>query len=161
MIARAATPSLLRPGTCGSAVLSGLLLMAGCGGHARPPALAPAPAPLKGAFVDDYGTRHTIDDSIWQHGADTRYHVIAWHPASHFLIARNDSANATDGGRYARIDWLGLPGGDAWEWAFCIATWDAPSRAVAQASAVADTAKPRSGCGGYPFTRMRRALPTP
>lgn len=117
------------------------------------------PAALRGAFVDDYGTRHTIDDSLWVHGPRNRYHVISWHPGAHFVIARNDSANVADSGRYDRIDWVILPDNDGWEWAFCIATWNAPSVAAARATTVADTANPRSGCGGYPFTRMRRVSP--
>lgn len=112
-------------------------------------------------FVDDYGTGHTIDDSLWVHGPRNRYHLVEWHPESGFVLARNDVANVADGGRYDRIDWLMLRDGNEWTWAFCIATWDAPSLAAARAVTLADTTNPRSGCGGYPFTRMRRSATAP
>lgn len=117
------------------------------------------PTALRGTFVDDYGTRHTVDESLWVYGLRNRYHVVEWSPASRFMVAQNDSVNASDGGRFTRIDWVILPNGDDWEWAFCLATWDAPSARAARAVTLADTTNPRSGCGGYPFTRMRRVTP--
>jgi len=119
------------------------------------------PTALRGTFIDDYGTRHTIDDSLWVHGSVNRYHLVEWHPGAHSVITRSGPADAAAGGGFGRIDWLTLAGTDGWEWAFCIVAWDVPSVAAARAVTVADTSHPRSGCGGYPFTRMRRSDTAP
>lgn len=117
----------------------------------------PAPTELMGAFVDDYDGQYIIDDSIWRHGQRTRYHVVRWHTREQFLIARNDEANPSDGGRFTRIDWMRLEGMMPYTWAYCISTWNADSPASAAAAAVADRASPRTGCNRFPFSRMRRA----
>ncbi len=157
MVVAASTSSLLRRALSDWGVLAVVLLAMSCGRRVA----APIPTALQGTFVDDYGTRHTIDDSLWQHGTANRYRVIEWNATARFLIARNDTSNVADGGRYDRIDWVILPGDDGWMWAFCLATWNAPSATAARAVTRADTANPRSGCGGYPFTRMRRSGAAP
>ncbi|MEO8477990.1 MAG: hypothetical protein ABI542_00045 [Gemmatimonadota bacterium] len=153
----ASTSSLLR---CTPAIVIiglGALVAAACHRDVQ----LTAPSILRGGFVDDYGTRHQIDDSLWRHGTANRYRVTEWNATSRFLIARNDSANVADAGRYDRIDWVLLSGEDGWSWAFCLVTWNAPSEAAARAATGADTAHPRTGCSGYPFTRMRRSRPDP
>lgn len=132
-----------------------LLLLTAC--HSSPP-LAPAPARvpalLVGAFVDDYGTRHVIGDTLWQHGSRNRYHIVRWDAAGQFLIAQNDSSNSAEKGRWSRIDWMPLTGMPPYAWAWCLTAYDAPTRAAAEATPPANRAAPRTGCGGYPFTRM-------
>ena len=72
------------------------------------------------------------------------------------LIAQNDSANAYAPGLWTRIDWVRLDGMAPYTWAFCLTAYDAPTRAAAEATPPADRATPRTGCNGYPFSRMRR-----
>jgi hypothetical protein len=115
-----------------------------------------APALLAGRFVDDYATPHRIDDTLWVHGESTRYRIREWHPEAEYLLAVNDSSNRRDGGLWARIDWTRLVDSTGWSWGFCIAAWDAPSRTAAESARASDRATPRTGCNGYPFTRMRR-----
>jgi hypothetical protein len=134
-----------------------LLLLSAC--HASPlltPAPVRAPTLLVGAFVDDYGTRHVIVDSLWQHGSRNRYHIVRWDAAGQYLIAQNDSSNSAEKGRWSRIDWMPLEGMAPYAWAWCLTAYDAPTRAVAEATPPANRATPKTGCGGYPFTRMRR-----
>ena len=131
------------------------------------------PAYLLGSFEDDYGNRYTITPEAWVQEPDVRYGVDWWYGSQGFLVARNAPDNPTDAGLWTRIDWVrlgadesttGTQGRDAtsvdgdngWTWAFCLSTWDAPTRADARATEGADSATPRSGCGGFPFSRMRR-----
>lgn len=112
----------------------GALFLTAC--HAPPPiapAPARAPAMLLGVFVDDYGTRHVIADSLWQHGSRYRYRIVRWDAAGQYLIAQNDSSNAAV-----------HPG----------VVPDGLRRAAAEATPPANRAAPRTGCGGYPFSRM-------
>lgn len=115
-----------------------------------------APADLLGAFEDDYGIRYTISPTAWQQGSGIVYHVVAWDPAGRSLIARNDDDNPSDGGRWARIDWVRLEDMAPWTWAYCLTVYDAVTRDAAESAPAADRASPRTGCNGFPFSRMRR-----
>lgn len=122
----------------------------------RPPVDAnEPPAFLRGEFVDDYGERFTVDArNFVQHPRNT-FHVVRWDARSQYLIARNDSANASAPNRWTRIDWMPLDGMAPYTWAFCFSAYEAPTAAAAEATRIARRDIPRTGCNGYPFTRMR------
>ena len=133
-------------------LLPALLILSAC--TARPPARADASTPppmLLGDFSDDYGIGYRIDASEWWQRPDARYRVVAWHPEAQYLIARDDA------GLWTRIDWMPLPGMPPYEWAFCLSAWDMKTQAAAERSDIADRAAPKTGCNGFPFSRMRRA----
>jgi ABC-type transport system substrate-binding protein len=115
------------------------------------------PAMLLGAFEDDYREPHAITATAWRHGAGTTYRIVEWHPDSQFLVARNAPDNASERNRWTRIDWVRLSEMPPYEWAFCLSVYDAATRAVALAAPQANRATPRTGCNGFPFTRMKRA----
>lgn len=140
-----------------------LVALSACASHATPPqpATASPPAFLVGDFVDDYGIGHRIGAQEWLQRPDTRYRVVAWHPDAQYLIARNDAGNRGDPGKWTRIDWLVLPGMPPWEWAFCLSAWDAPTQTDAERADIARRDTPKTGCNGYPFSRMRRVVLTP
>jgi hypothetical protein len=135
-----------------------LLLLAAC--HATPPIATPAastpPALVTGTFTDDYGSRHVVSDTLWQHGTRNRYRIVRWNVAEQYLIAQNDSSNSAEKGRWSRIDWMPLTGMPPYTWGFCLTAWDAPTRATAEATPAPNRAAPKTGCGGYPFSRMTR-----
>ena len=148
---------------CRLLLLPVLLALSACALHAhttQAPSASP-PALLLGEFVDDYGIAHRIDAQQWLQRPDTRYQVIAWHPEAQYLIARNAADNRSDPGRWTRIDWLVLPGMPPYEWAFCLSAYDAPTRADAERADITRRDTPKTGCNGYPFSRMRRAAATP
>lgn len=128
-------------------------------GAREPGAASPttAPADLLGTFEDDYGIRYTIGPSTWRQGSGIVYHVVAWDSAGRSLIARNDEQNPSDGGRWTRIDWVRLEDMAPWTWAYCLTVYDAVARGAAESAPAADRASPRTGCNGFPFSRMRRA----
>jgi hypothetical protein len=123
----------------------------------RRPSSAPAPAFAIGEFQDDYGSRHTVTATEWLHHPRSRYHIVRWSPDQHFLIAQNDTANRGAPGKWTRIDWVRLEGMAPYEWAFCLSAYEAPSAAAAEATTIAKPETPRTGCNGFPFTRMKRA----
>jgi hypothetical protein len=110
-----------------------------------------------GTFQDDYGSSYEITRSEWRHVGYARYHIAHWQPASGYLVARNDPSNPTDGGRWTRIDWVRLDGMQPFEWAFCMSAYDAATEAAAESTSTARRDSPRTGCNGFPFSRMRRA----
>ena len=135
------------------------------------------PTYLLGTFEDDYGNRHTITPEAWVQEPDVRYDVDWWFGSQRYLVARNARDNAADAGLWTRIDWVELrppelpapesvratptgvdtAGEDAdWAWAFCLSSWNAPTRSAARRADAADRSVPRSGCGGFPFSRMKR-----
>ena len=118
----------------------------------------PVPDLIRGSFVDDYQVPHVITDSTWTLGSRDRYHIVLSNDSAHYLIAQNDSGNTSDPGKWTRIDWMVLPM-PPYEWAFCLIEYKAESRTLAEANTGADREHPRSGCNGFPFSRMRRAAP--
>jgi hypothetical protein len=121
-----------------------------------PPGAESIPSFIVGEFIDDYGIRYSVRADEWVQHPDTRYRIRAWHASEQLLIAQNDSANPVDGGLWSRIDWVRLDESAGYEWAFCYAAYNAASREAAIATRATDRASPRIGCGGYPFSRMKR-----
>ena len=84
------------------------------------------------------------------------YRIVRWDIANQFLIAQNDSANVSDPNRWTRIDWLKLNDMTPFEWAFCFTAYKATTRQEAESTAAAKRETPRTGCNGFPFSRMKR-----
>lgn len=68
-----------------------------------------------------------------------------------------------DGGRHdisermwTRIDWMPLPGMAPYGWAYCMSASAARNDEAAESTHVARRESPRSGCNGFPFSRMQR-----
>ena len=118
---------------------------------------SPAPTELLGEFLDDYGVRYRVTPAEWTQLPRARYHILKWNVAGQYLIVRNDSANASDAGLWTRIDWVDLTGMPPYQWGFCYSAFRAPSAAVAETVSVARRDTPRTGCNGFPFSRMKRA----
>ncbi|MGQ0647533.1 MAG: hypothetical protein ACT4P7_08160 [Gemmatimonadaceae bacterium] len=141
--------------------LIGLVGMLAMGFAHRVPRIAPGieqpPAFALGDFVDDYGNEFTITPTEFFQRPRARYRVHRWDVAGRFLIAQNDTSNPTHGGLWTRIDWVRLEGMPPWEWAFCFSAYQAPTRAVAESTSVARGETPRTGCNGFPYSRLKAA----
>ena len=138
-------------------LISAFLCLARGASHAPREAATP-PSMLLGDFVDDYGIGHRIDANEWLQRPDTRYRVVAWHTDAQYLIAQNDATNRSNAGRWTRIDWIALPGMPPYRWAFCLSAWEAATQADAERADIARRDTPKTGCNGYPFSRMRRVV---
>ena len=73
----------------------------------------------------------------------------------HFLIAQNDSLNQSDANLWTRIDWVKLDSMPPFEWAYCLSAYDAETREEAERTEIANKESPRTGCNGFPFSRMK------
>ncbi|MGI9628748.1 MAG: hypothetical protein ACR2QM_18075 [Longimicrobiales bacterium] len=136
------------------------LALGACSGREDLSALSEPPAFLVGEFIDDYGSRYSIRPDVWTHHPHASYNVVAWYIDDQFAVARNDPENPGDGNLWTRIDWVQLDGSDEYRWAYCYSTYDAATQAEAVAAVPAVRATPRTGCGGFPFSRMKRASRT-
>lgn len=134
------------------------LLLLGCARHSRVPAPTAdqAPAFLLGNFEDDYGARFSITQADFFQRARNHYRIVRWDVANQFFIAQNDSANASDPNRWTRIDWMKLEGMPPFEWAFCFTAYKATTQQEAENTPAAKRETPRTGCNGFPFSRMKR-----
>lgn len=115
------------------------------------------PPALVGAFVDDYGNTYTVSQAEWRQGSAV-YHLIKYDARGRYLVAHNAPENRSDPDKYSRIDLVMLDGGtEGWTWGFCLSAWKAATPEEAEAAAPADPRTPRTGCHGFPFSRMKRA----
>ena len=111
---------------------------------------------IKGAYTDDYGIEYTIDDTlIRQHGI-ALYHVVESNAPEQYLLVRNDSINVYGRGLYSRIDYMPFTGMEPYTWGYCLTVYQAPDMATARKATPADRSAPKTGCNGYPFSRMKK-----
>jgi hypothetical protein len=120
-----------------------------------PPGAVP-PDDILGDFEDDYGNRFTVTAGAWRLNDSARYAVMRWDADGGFVIAHNGPDNPGDAGLWSRFDWVLLEGMEPWTWALCTSAYDAPTPEAAIAAAIANRAELRTGCNGFPFSRMRR-----
>lgn len=64
--------------------------------------------------------------------------------------------NAYDPGAWTRIDWINLENMEPFEWAFCLGIYNAGSAQAAEAFTETNPQTPRTGCNGFPFSRMKK-----
>lgn len=122
------------------------------------PATGSAPAILLGEFTDDYRGRFSISDTLWFQRPRNRFRIAEWHADEQFLIAQNAPDDPTAPNRWTRIDWTLLENMAPFAWGFCLTAYRAPSRAAARATPAANRVEPKTGCNGFPFTRMQRVV---
>ncbi len=111
----------------------------------------------RGKFADDYGGTHVVTDSTWQQGRSATYRIVKWDSAARYVIAQNGAENPTAPGLWTRIDWITLNEMPPYTWAFCYSAYDAPTADSAEATRVARPEMPRTGCNGYPYSRLKPA----
>lgn len=119
-------------------------------------ALNNIPTSMLGNFQDDYGIRYTISDTTWIQHSKIKYHLLKYDSSEQYFIARNAVTNPGEPGLYTRIDVMPFNSMEPWGWGFCLTTYNAKTSKEAITKQVADRSNPRKGCGGYPFSRMKR-----
>lgn len=137
-------------------MLAFALMIAGSGSASGQDQDVGVPGFLLGDFVDDYGGSYTISEARWEHGTSSRYEIVEWSVEGQWLIARNHSSNPGEAGLWTRVDWLELDAASAFGWAYCYAVYDASTESEARSAPPSARETPRTGCNGFPFSRMRR-----
>lgn len=118
--------------------------------------LVSVPADLLGDFKDDYDIRYTINESLWIQHPNIKYHLLKYDTAGQYFIAKNASTNPSEAGLFTRIDVMRFNNMEPWSWGFCLTAYKAKTFEEAIANQSADRNNPKKGCGGYPFSRMKK-----
>ncbi len=114
------------------------------------------PPTLSGEFKDDYGIRYSISDTLWIQHPNVKYHIISWNNTEQYLLAINDNNNPGEKGLCTRIDYMTFKNMVPFEWGFCLTVYNAKTLEEAKSKPSADRKNPKKGCGGFPFSRMKR-----
>ncbi len=114
-----------------------------------------APALVLGSFEDDYAITYTITKTAWQQHPAPPLSVVEWDSAARYVIVRNTPNDSLPGPRFTRIDWLALDGFPPYTWAYCYTVYDAEDVTSARNVDPPQRDTPRSGCNGFPFSRMK------
>jgi len=107
-----------------------------------------------GGFADDYGITYSITDSTWSQKPGSTYLIENILEGERSLILKQPATDSTMA-LWTRVDWMLFDDMDPWEWGYCYSGWDLPSRDAALGTPSADRSTPRTGCGDFPFSRMR------
>ena len=116
------------------------------------------PSHLQGNFEDDYGIHYTINDTLWTQHPGIKYHIIKWGKEEQYIIARNDANNPGEAGLYTRIDYMSFQKMEPFLWGFCLTVYNAKTDRDAETKEAADRQNPKKGCGGFPFSRMKKIV---
>jgi hypothetical protein len=114
------------------------------------------PAYLLGKFTDDYGITYNITGTLWEQQPCGKYTILKYDSAMQYFIARNNTPGSKEAGLYARIDVMKFENMAPYAWGFCYTVYQAKTFAEAEKAAAADRQNPGKGCGGFPFSRMKR-----
>lgn len=117
------------------------------------------PEYIIGDFQDDYNIEYQLSEKLFIMKPSSRFHIIFWNKSEQYFIAKNDSLNSYDANLYSRIDWMKLDDMKPFEWAFCLSAYNAVSPDSAKSVQIADRSNPKTGCNGYPFSRMKPIIP--
>ena len=114
------------------------------------------PPAFRGHFEDDYGIRYMISPKLFLQEPGVKYHILKWNLNEKYIIAKNDEANPSEKGLYTRIDYMEFVNMKPYNWGFCLTAYKAVNAYEAERFAAADRLNPMKGCGGFPFSRLKR-----
>lgn len=142
-----------------STLLACLVAFLGCSSQTKinPKDSSTPPLFLVGRFVDDYGITYTISEKEWLMEPNQRFEILEWNTMGQYALAKNHPHNRSDPNLYTRIDFMVFDDEmSPFSWGYCYSTFDADSISKARAVAIADRDNPKTGCNGYPFSRLKK-----
>jgi hypothetical protein len=107
-----------------------------------------------GNFADDYGITYSITDSTWSQQPGSTYQIAEVLEGERSLILKQPATDST-AALWTRVDWMLFDDMDPWKWGYCYSGWDLASMDAALSTPSADRSTPLTGCGDFPFSRMR------
>ena len=113
-------------------------------------------ATFLGNFEDDYGIEYKITAKQFIQEPRITYNIIEWNTKEQYIITQNAADNPSEANLFTRIDYVEFKNRKPFTWGFCYTTYNAASAKIAKATAAADKTNPKKGCGGYPFSRMKK-----
>jgi uncharacterized lipoprotein NlpE involved in copper resistance len=111
---------------------------------------------LLGTFKDDYDLQYRINEYVWEQWPNATYYIIEWHEEEGFFIAHNAKENTSGGLLWSRFDWVYLSEEmQPYIWGFCMGAYKESTSNAALQNNIADHDNPKTGCNGFPFSRMK------
>lgn len=107
-------------------------------------------------YSDDYGSHYTITATTWIQDSQNTFHIMVWNFDENYLLAKNDSSNIDEKGKYTRIDFMKFENMEPYTWGYCLTEYSAESIDELLVIASADRENPKTGCNGFPFSRMKK-----
>ena len=105
---------------------------------------------LKGEFTDDYGIKYAISSSEWIQYPDFKLSISLIDTIEMCVIGFNP-ADTT----YTKIDYMPFTDQGDFKWGFCYSAYDKKNIQGALKSESANRDTPKTGCNGFPFSRMK------
>ncbi len=107
-------------------------------------------------YEDDYGSHYTITATNWIQDSQNTYNIILWNFDDNYLLAQNDTSNIDEKGLYTRIDFMKFEGMELYTWGYCLTEYAAELIDGLLLLTSPDREHPKTGCNGFPFSRMMR-----
>jgi hypothetical protein len=111
------------------------------------------PTYLLGNFMDDYGIEYSISDSTWTQTPGIRFDIMKVDSKDMFILGYNPLDST-----YTKIEFMLFQDQLPYAWGFCYSTYDKKDKDEAISGAFAKRETPKTGCNGFPFSRMKPAI---
>ena len=102
-----------------------------------------------GDFTDDYGINYSISSKTWIQYPDYKLDILKIDSSEMYILGYNPSDST-----YTKIDYMQFENQSPFTWGFCYTTYDKKDQDEAVSENSADRSSPKSGCNGFPFSRM-------
>jgi len=111
-----------------------------------------APIEIAGVWASNFGTQDVITKNRFNDAA-----IRTWNNDRNFVITQNPPTAGSNPNRYNRVVWTEF---DGERFFYCIVDFGLESlEAALDSDATADDSDPvNTGCGGFPWTRLREAI---
>ena len=109
-----------------------------------------APSFLLGDFTDDYGIKYSITDTSWIQYPDFEISIVTIDTAEMYVLGYNVMDSS-----YTKIDYMPFQNQGEYTWGYCYTTYEQKDQSDALSAANANRATPKTGCNGFPFSRMK------
>ena len=109
------------------------------------------PTYMRGNFTDDYDIKYSISDTSWIQYPDFEMSVVTIDTIEMFILGYD-----TEDSTYTKVDYMPFQNQGDYTWGFCYTTYEKENQADALSAASANRDTPKTGCNGFPFSRMKR-----
>ena len=102
-----------------------------------------------GDFTDDYGINYSISSETWIQYPEFKLNILKIDSSEMFVLGYNPIDST-----YTKIDYMPFENQSPFTWGFCYTTYDKKDQDEAISENPADRSAPKTGCNGFPFSRM-------
>jgi len=105
---------------------------------------------LIGDFTDDYDIQYTITDTTWIQWPHFEMNIVEIDTAEMYILGY-DTGDST----FTRVDYMPFENQGDFKWGFCYSSYEEKNKAEAMIGVSANRQAHKTGCNGFPFSRMK------